>query len=144
MTNAKCQIYGPSAFTLLILKYIGMPENVIQKKSYEFALKTVRLCKWVEEQKREYILSRQLIRSATSVGANVEEAIGGQTNKDFFCKMTIAYKEARESRYWLRLLYEANYIDQKIFNELDLLGDEVCKILSKIQLTMKNKGKIYA
>ncbi len=72
-------------------------DNIIQVKSYSFAVRIVKLYKHLSEEKREFTLSKQLLRSGTSVGANVEEAIGGQSRKDFFAKLTIAYKEARES-----------------------------------------------
>lgn len=76
-----------------------MRENVIQKKSYAFSLKIILAYKDLIEQKKEYVLSRQLLRSGTSVGANVEEAIGGQSEKDFLSKIAIAYKEAGETHY---------------------------------------------
>lgn len=81
-----------------------MKENVVQIKSYAFAIKIVNTCKFLQAEKKEYILSKQLIRSGTSIGANIEEAIGGQSRKDFFAKLTISYKEARETKYWIRLL----------------------------------------
>jgi four helix bundle protein len=74
-------------------------ENIIQTKSYEFAIKVVNLYRFLSEEKREYVISKQLLRSGTSIGANVEEGIGGQSAKDFFAKLNIAYKEARESHY---------------------------------------------
>ncbi len=81
-----------------------MKNNIIQRKSYDFAIRIVRIYKYLCEEKKEYTLSKQLLRSGTSIGANVEEAIGGQSEKDFFAKLTIAYKEARETKYWIRLL----------------------------------------
>lgn len=72
-----------------------MKENVIQNKSYAFSLKIVKLYKQLVDEKREYVLSKQLLRSGTSIGANIEEAIGGQSEKDFYAKLTISYKEAR-------------------------------------------------
>lgn len=76
-----------------------MKENIIQIKSYAFAVRIVKVYKYLCEEKKEYALSKQLLRSGTSIGANIEEAIGGQTDKDFFDKLTIAYKEARETHY---------------------------------------------
>jgi four helix bundle protein len=78
-------------------------DNVIQTKSYNFAVRVVKLYKHLSQEKKEFVLSKHLLRSGTSIGANVEEAIGGQSRKDFFAKLTIAYKEARESHYWIRL-----------------------------------------
>ena len=76
-------------------------DNVVQNKSYDFALRIVKVYKYLSQEKKEFVLSKQLLRSGTSVGANIEEAIGGQSKADFFAKLTIAYKEARESKYWI-------------------------------------------
>jgi four helix bundle protein len=89
-----------------------MKENVIQIKSYAFAVRIVKVYKYLCEEKKEYVLSKQLSRSGTSIAANIEEAIGGQTDKDFFAKLTIAYKEARETHYWIRLLTDTDYISK--------------------------------
>jgi four helix bundle protein len=78
-------------------------DNVVQIKSYAFAVRIVNVFKYLSEEKKEYVLSKQLLRCGTSIGANIEEAIGGQTEKDFFAKLTISYKEARETHYWIRL-----------------------------------------
>ena len=83
-------------------------DNIVQIKSYAFAVKIVNVCRELIAQKREFVLSKQLLRSGTAVGALIEEAIGGQTDKDFFAKLTIAYKEARETKYWIRLLTDTN------------------------------------
>ncbi len=77
-------------------------DNVIQEKSFAFAVRIVHLYKFLTEEKIEFILSKQLLRSGTSIGANVEEAIGGQSSRDFYAKLSISYKEARESKYWIR------------------------------------------
>ena len=90
-----------------------MKENIIQIKSYAFAVRIVKVYKYLCEDKKEYVLSKQLLRSGTSIAANIEEAIGGQTNKDFFAKLTITYKEARETHYWIRLLTDTDYISKK-------------------------------
>ena len=82
---------------------------MIRDKSYKFALRIVRLYKYLVDN-REFVISKQILRSGTSVGANVEEAIGGQSDKDFVSKISIAYKEARESRYWLNLLVDGEFI----------------------------------
>lgn len=83
-------------------------ENIVQQKSYAFALRIVKAYKYLADEKKEFVLSKQLLKYGTSVGANVEEAIGGQTPKDFFAKLNISYKEARETMYWLRLLKDSN------------------------------------
>src|SRR5688572_16601200 len=80
-----------------------MKYNILQEKSFQFAVSIVAFSKELNKDK-EYILSRQLLRSGTSIGANVEESIGAQSNKDFFSKLTIAYKEARETSYWLKII----------------------------------------
>ena len=84
-------------------------ENVIQIKSFEFSLKIIRLYKYLTER-REYVISKQLLRSGTSIGANVEEGTAAQTKKDFIHKMSISSKEARETRYWLKLLSKSQLV----------------------------------
>ena len=83
-------------------------DNVIQIKSYAFAVKIIKIYQFLANDKKEFVLSKQLLRSGTSIGANIEEAIGGQSSKDFYAKLTIAYKEARETHYWIRLLRDTN------------------------------------
>ncbi len=102
--------------------------NIIQEKSYLFALKVVKLYKLLIEDKKEFILSKQLLRSGTSIGALVEEAIGAQTKKDFYSKMTVAYKEARETQYWVRLMRDSDYLNKDISKELLTEIDELQKI----------------
>lgn len=117
-----------------------MKDNVIQNKSYAFSLKIVKLYKKIVDEKREYVLSKQLLRCGTSIGANIEEAIGGQSGKDFYAKLTISYKEARETKYWLRLLKDSDYLEQETAN--DLLNDveEILRIIGSIQKTIKKKN----
>src|SRR5215218_6434994 len=86
-----------------------MKENIIKTKTFDFALSIIGLYKQMQE-KKEYVISKQLLRSSTSIGANVEEAEAGQTKKDFIAKMSIAAKEARETHYWLRLLQRSQLI----------------------------------
>lgn len=88
-------------------------ENIIVIKSYDFAIQIVKLYKYLVEIKKEYTLSKQLLRSGTSIGANIEEAQGGQSRKDFFAKLTVSYKEARETKYWLRLLTDSHYLENE-------------------------------
>lgn len=118
-----------------------MKENVIQIKSYDFAVRVVKLYQHLSKEKKEFTLSKQLLRSGTSIGANVEEAIGGQSKKDFYAKLTIAYKEARETNYWIRLLRDTNYL--KDIEAKSLLKDisELLKIIGSIQKTMRTKIK---
>ena len=88
-------------------------DNIVQQKSYQFAVRIVKTCKYLQQEKKEYILSKQLLRSGTSIGANIEEAIGGQSEKDFFAKLTISYKEARETHYWIRLFGDTGYLTKE-------------------------------
>jgi four helix bundle protein len=113
-------------------------DNVIQQKSFDFAVRIVKACRYLQEEKREFILSKQLLRSGTSIGANVEEAIGGQSKADFISKLSIAYKEARESSYWIKLLQASQYLEEKQAESLLIDSDEIQKILGKIVKTTKN------
>jgi four helix bundle protein len=90
-------------------------ENVILTKSKAFAVNIVRLCQSLQGEKREFVLSKQVLRSGTSIGANAKEAINGASNKDFGNKMTIALKEAGETEYWLEILFETGYISVEQF-----------------------------
>ena len=112
-------------------------ENVIEKKSYAFAINVVNAYKKLESRS-EYVLSKQLLRSGTSIGANVMEGLRAQSRKDFISKMNIALKEANESEYWIRLLMDTGYLskqeDKLLLNECK----EVCRILSSIVRTANN------
>lgn len=113
--------------------------NIVQAKSYAFAVRIVKVYQHLCIEKNEYVLSKQLLRSGTSVGANIEEAIGGQTEKDFFAKLSIAYKEARETHYWIRLLSDTGYLTTEEKESLLNDVDELLKIIGSIQKTMKHK-----
>jgi four helix bundle protein len=115
-----------------------MKENIIQDKSYKFAIRIVKLYKYLVEQKKEYVLSKQILKSGTSIGANIEEAIGGQSKKDFISKISISYKEARETYYWLRILKDTDYIDDTQFNSLEIDINEILKIITSIQKSLKS------
>lgn len=114
-------------------------ENIIQIKTFQFAVRIINFCKFLTIDKKEYIISKQILRSGTSIGANIEEAIGGQSKRDFINKVSIAYKESRETRYWLRLLKETNYIDDKMFCSINNDCEEIIKIITSIQKTSKTK-----
>jgi len=116
-----------------------MKKSIIAEKSFEFSIKIVNLCKEQRFNTMEFELFRQLIKSGTSIGANVEEALAGQSKKDFIAKMSIAAKEARESNYWLRLLHSTNLINK---NELTEDSLELVKILSSIIKTSQEKLKL--
>ncbi len=113
-------------------------DNVVQIKSYAFAVRIVNVYKYLCEQKKEFTLSKQLLRSGTSVGANIEEAIGGQSKKDFYAKLTISYKEARETHYWIRLLTDTNYLEKTESESLLKDVEELLKIIGSIQKTIRN------
>ena len=114
-------------------------ENPIQVKSYQFALRIVKLYKYLIEEKKEFVLSKQILKSGTSVGANVEEAIGGQSKPDFIAKLQIALKESRETHYWLRLLIDSNYLDKKSGKSILNDCEELLKLLTTILKTSKTK-----
>ena len=115
-----------------------MKENIIKEKSFDFAVRIVNLSKFLQE-KKEYILSKQVLRSGTSVGAMIRESEHAESNLDFVHKLAIAQKEANETMYWLELLFKTKYIDEKMFNSLknDLI--EIQKILTSIIITSKKK-----
>ena len=114
-------------------------ENVAENKSFDFAVRIVKLCRYLNNDKKEFILAKQLLRSGTSVGANISEAQQGQSRADFTAKMNIALKEAAETKYWLRLLKATDYLTenevQSILNECI----EIEKILYNIVRTAKQK-----
>lgn len=113
-------------------------DNPILVKTFNFALKIVGLVREVQSNKKEFVLTKQLLRSGTSIGANAEEAIGGISKKDFIHKLTISYKEARETKYWLRLLQESDLIEEKKAIELLKDCEEILKILFSIIRSSKN------
>jgi four helix bundle protein len=112
-------------------------DNIIQIKSYDFALRIIKLNKYLISEQKEFSISRQLIRSGTSIGANVEEAIGGTTKKDFKYKLSISYREARESHYWIRLLRDSDYISAEQASSLLKDCEELLKIIGSIIKTTK-------
>jgi len=94
---------------------MGKNNSILKDKSYNFSVRVVKLCKFLQEEKREYILSKQIIRSGTSVGASIFEAEYAQSNLDFIHKFSISLKEANETLYWLSLLKDTDYLDLKLF-----------------------------
>jgi len=111
----------------------SMKDNIIKTKSFEFAIQSVQVYKTLIEQK-EYILSKQFIRSATSIGANVQEADAGISKKDFISKMSIASKEARETLYWIQLLQSTDLVSFN-FEEINKKCEEIVRILTSIVKT---------
>ncbi len=116
-----------------------MEENIILNKTYNFALRIIKLQKYLNEEKKEYTLSKQILRSGTSIGANSEEAAGSISKKEFRAKFFISYKEARETHYWLRLLRDSEYIDKNLAESLLSDIEEILKILGAILKTVSNK-----
>jgi four helix bundle protein len=116
--------------------------NIIKEKSKAFALRIIRLYKYLISNKREYILSKQVLRSGTSIGANIEEAQGAQSKKDFVAKMYIAHKEAKETKYWLELLRDGNILEKEFCVSIVKDCEEICRILASIQISC-NKRKDF-
>lgn len=119
-----------------------MNENIIVKKSFDFAIRIIEVHKYLCEEKREFVMSKQLLRSGTSIGANVEEAIAAASKKDFVHKLTLSAKEARETSYWLRLLKQSNYLQERTFNEIHNVNLEIIKIINSIILTTKKNNNL--
>ncbi|MBV9989041.1 MAG: four helix bundle protein [Chitinophagaceae bacterium] len=119
-----------------------MVHSIVAEKTYRFAIRIVKIHVHLCTTERSlYSLSKQLLRSGTSIGANVEEALGGHSEKDFSAKMSIAYKEARETRYWLRLLEDCNVLSFKMAHSFLSDIDEILRILGSIIHTIKSKKK---
>jgi len=114
-----------------------LKDSIIRDRSFAFALAIIRLYRRLLER-HEYALSKQLLRSGTSIGANVEEALAGQSRADFHAKMSIAYKEARETRYWLRLLQESGLVDFDLSNELKEINEIILILTSIVKSTHEN------
>jgi four helix bundle protein len=109
-----------------------LKENVIVDKTFKFSVSIVKVYQYLTEIRKEFVLSKQLLRSGTSIGANVEEAVGGSSRKDFIAKLQIAYKESRETRYWIKLLRATGYVHATEFDALDVDLEEITKILVSI------------
>ena len=116
-----------------------MSESVVKPKIYEFAKQAVLMCKKVEAEQHEYDMTRQLRRSATSINANYAEAECAASRTDFLNKLNITVKEANESKQWVNLLHDTEYITEDEFNPLNNLIDEIIRMLSKSILTLKKQ-----
>ena len=116
-------------------------ENAVVDKSKKFALRIIKLYQYLTETKKEYVMSKQILRSGTSVDSNIREAIRAQSKPDFYSKLYISLKEAEESLYWLELLYESDYIEKSHFDSIYADAEEIVKILVAIT---KNQGKIIS
>ena len=117
-----------------------MKENIIKVKTFEFGKRIVRICIYLEENKKEYVLSKQLKRSGTAPGALVRESEHAESRKDFIHKLSIALKEANETEYWLEMLREGNYLSEAEFKSIQYDCIEIVKILASIVKTSKTKS----
>ena len=116
-----------------------MRDSVVKEKSYSFALRIIKVFKFLNKEQHEFVLSKQVLRSGTAVGALVKEAEHAQSKADFINKMNIALKEANETEYWLLLLKDSEYIDEKSFNSIHQDCSELIKLLASIVKTSKEK-----
>ena len=119
-----------------------MKESVVREKSYIFALRIVKAYKYLNQEQREFVLSKQMLRSGTSIGALVKEAEHAQSRADFVNKMNVALKEANETEYWLMLLKDSKYIDEKSFTSIHQDCSELIKLLVSIVKTSKGNNGI--
>jgi len=119
-----------------------MKENIILEKSFQFAVMVVKLYQQLTSEKKEFILSKQFVRSGTSIGANIEEATGGCSKKDFIAKFHIAFKEARETSYWLKLLIATGYVNEANSELIRNKLDEILKIITSILKSSKGELRI--
>ncbi len=118
-----------------------MSESITESKSFQFAVRIVNLYKYLSKDKSEYVLSKQLLKSGTSIGANVAEGERAQSKADFYAKMSIALKEANETYYWLRLLYATQYLTEKEFLSLENDVNELISLLVSICKSTQNNQK---
>ena len=116
-----------------------MSYNAIEDKSFKFAIRIVNLHKYLKNAKNEFIMSKQLIRSGTSIGANIAEAEKAQTTADFYTKLTIALKEANETHYWLRLLHATDYLSDEEFKSIEVESAELIALLVSITKSLKDQ-----
>lgn len=119
-----------------------MKENLVYEKAFKFSVRIVNLYKYLASEKKEYILSRQILRSGTSICANIKEGTEGQSKKDFLSKMNIALKEASETEYWLELLKATDYLDESKFTSIIEDCKELNKLLNSIVKTTKNQLRL--
>lgn len=116
----------------------NMKESPLKTKSYSFSIRVINLCRYLNSEKREFLLSKQLLRSGTAVGALIREAEFGQSKADFINKLSIALKEANETHYWLNLLRDTDYIEVKVFSSIEEDCKEMIRLLVSSIKTAKN------
>ena len=115
-----------------------MTNSIIKEKSRKFAINTIHLCKTVSDRNKEYIMTKQLLRSGTSIGANVAEGVRGQSKADFCAKMSIALKEASETSYWLDIMHETGFLSHAEYKDANNDCEELIRIL--VAITKNTKG----
>lgn len=118
-----------------------MKESLLKEKSYPFALRIVKLYKYLCEEKKEYVLSKQVLRSGTSVGANIREAQDAPSKADFLNKLNVSLKEVRETEYWLALLKDAEYVEENMFISINKDCSEMIALLINVMKKVKNETK---
>ncbi len=126
-----------------LTKYISImkTDNVILIKSKAYALRIIKMYKYLCAERKEFVISKQILRSGTCIGANVREGSRGQSKPDFIAKMSIAQKEAEETCYWLELLFESGYISKRIFESMYEENLEIIRILSSIIISTRQNLK---
>ena len=118
-----------------------MGASIIRVKSKAFAIRIVRMARYLQETKHEFVLSRQVLKSGTSIGANIRESRNAQSTADFINKLEIALKESDETEYWLEILHETDYIDKQTFDSMITDNNELTAMLTSIIKTTKGKNK---
>jgi four helix bundle protein len=118
---------------------MGM-NNPVRDKSFGFALRIVKLYRYLKEEKREYVLSKQVLRSGTAIGALIREAQYAESKADFIYKLAIALKEANETEYWIELLYQSEYLEEKSYHSIHTDIEELLRLLTAIIKTTKNNN----
>lgn len=118
-----------------------MRENIVKNKSLDFALRIIKLYKILVDEKREFVMSKQLLRSGTAVGALIREAEHAESKADFIHKMAISLKEANETEYWIELLFQSEYLDENSYKSIQSESKELLKLLISIVKSSKENGK---
>ena len=118
---------------------MGKKESILRDKAYKFAVRIVKFSQYLREEKKEFVLSKQILRSGTSIGALIQEAEYAQSTADFINKFSISLKEANETAYWLLLLKDTNYVGKKMFDSLHSDCNEVISMLVSTVKTLKTK-----
>lgn len=117
-----------------------MGNTVLQKKSYEFAIEIVKICQKTQEEKREYVLTKQILRSGTAIGALIREAEFGQSRADFINKLSVSLKEANETNYWLSIMHDTGYMPENTYAKMQSDCKEIIAILVASIKTLKSKN----